>query len=157
MSNFDDDYSEDDFMEQESNTSGNPVRQRMKQLEKELREANKRLAETAEASKKLAFMEAGVPLDSPMAKYFIKGYDGDLTPEAIKEAAMEAQLIAPVQETVAEDDKKAWRETNRIAAGADSVPAPPTWQKRIADAASEAEIMSIFAEAQAQGIDLSEI
>lgn len=156
MSNFDDDYSEDEFMEQESNTSGNPVRQRMKQLEKELREANKRLAETAEASKKLAFMEAGVPLDSPMAKYFIKGYDGELTPEAIREAAQEAQLITP-QPQVMDTDKQAWRETNKIAAGAESNPGPKGWIDRINEANSEQEMMSIFAEAQAQGIDLSDI
>lgn len=155
MSNFDD-YSEDDFTEQESSNGSNPVRQRMKQLEKELREANKRLAETAEASKKLAFMEAGVPLDSPMAKYFIKGYDGDLNPEAIREAALEAQLIAPPQK-VDDTDKQAWRETNRIAAGAEVSPAPPGWIQRINAANSESELMSIFAEAQAQGIDLGEL
>ena len=154
MSNFDDDYSEDEFTEQETRT--NPVRARMKQLEKELQEANKRLAETAETSKKLAFIEAGVPLDSPMAKYFIKGYDGELTPEAIREAAQEAQLIAP-QQQVADTDKQAWRETNRIAAGAESNPGPKGWIDRINEANSEQEMMSIFAEAQAQGIDLSEI
>lgn len=155
MSNFDD-YSEDDFTEQESNNSSNPVRQRMKQLEKELREANKQLAATAEASKKLAFLEAGVPLDSPMAKYFIKGYDGDLNPEAIREAALEAQLIAPPQQ-VDDTDKQAWRETNRIAAGSEVSPAPPGWIERINAANSESELMSIFAEAQAQGIDLGEM
>lgn len=155
MSNFDD-YSEDDFTEQESSNGGNPVRQRMKQLEKELREANKRLAETAEASKKLAFLEAGVPLDSPMAKYFIKGYDGDLNPEAIREAALEAQLIAPPKQ-VDDTDKQAWRETNRIAAGSEVSPPPPGWIDRINAANSESELMSIFAEAQAQGIDLGEM
>lgn len=155
MSNFDD-YSEDDFTEQESSNGSNPVRQRMKQLEKELREANKRLAETAEASKKLAFLEAGVPLDSPMAKYFIKGYDGDLNPEAIREAALEAQLIAPPQQ-VDDTDKQAWRETNKIAAGSEVSPAPPGWIQRINAANSESELMSIFAEAQAQGIDLGEL
>lgn len=155
MSNFDD-YSEDDFTEQESNNGGNPVRQRMKQLEKELREAQKQLAATADASKKLAFIEAGVPLESPMAKYFIKGYDGDLNPEAIREAAVEAQLIAPPQQ-VDDTDKQAWRETNKIAAGSEVSPAPPGWIDRINGANSESELMSIFAEAQAQGIDLGEI
>jgi hypothetical protein len=155
MSNFDD-YSEDDFTEQESSNGGNPVRARMKQLEKDLREAQKQLAATAEAQKKLAFVEAGIPLDSPMSKYFIKGYDGELTPEAIREAAQEAQLIAPVQQ-VADTDKQAWRETNKIAAGSEVSPAPPGWIQRIEAANSEQEIMSIFAEAQAQGIDLGDL
>ena len=155
MSNFDD-YSEEDFTEQESSNGGNPVRARMKQLEKDLREAQKQLASSAEASKKLAFVEAGIPLDSPMSKYFIKGYDGELTPEAIREAAQEAQLIAPVQQ-VADTDKQAWRETNKIAAGSEVSPAPPGWTQRIEAANSEQEIMSIFAEAQAQGIDLGDL
>lgn len=155
MSNFDD-YSEEDFTEQESSNSGNPVRARMKQLEKDLREAQKQLAASAEVQKKLAFVEAGIPLDSPMSKYFIKGYDGELTPEAIREAAQEAQLIAPVQQ-VADTDKQAWRETNKIAAGSEVSPAPPGWIQRIEAANSEQEIMSIFAEAQAQGIDLGDL
>jgi hypothetical protein len=155
MSNFDD-YSEEDFTEQESSNGGNPVRQRMKQLEKDLREAQKQLAASAEVQKKLAFVEAGIPLDSPMSKYFIKGYDGELTPEAIREAAQEAQLIAPTQQ-VADTDKQAWRETNKIAAGSEVSPAPPGWIQRIEAANSEQEIMSIFAEAQAQGIDLGDL
>jgi hypothetical protein len=155
MSNFDD-YSEEDFTEQESSNGGNPVRQRMKQLEKDLREAQKQLAASAEVQKKLAFVEAGIPLDSPMSKYFIKGYDGELTPEAIREAAQEAQLIAPIQQ-VADTDKQAWRETNKIAAGSEVSPAPPGWIQRIEAANSEQEIMSIFAEAQAQGIDLGDL
>lgn len=156
MSDFNDDYSEDDFTEQESNSGSNPVRQRMKQLEKELREAKKQLADTADVQKKLAFVEAGIPLDSPMAKYFIKGYDGELSAEAIRQAAEEAQLIAPTPQ-VADTDKQAWRETNRIAAGSEVSPAPPGWIDRINAANSEQELMGIFAEAQAQGIDLGNI
>jgi hypothetical protein len=156
MSDFNDDYSDDDFTEQDSTSGSNPVRQRMKQLEKELREAKKQLADTADVQKKLAFVEAGIPLDSPMAKYFIKGYDGELSAEAIRQAAEEAQLIAPTPQ-VADTDKQAWRETNRIAAGSEVSPAPPGWIDRINAANSEQEIMGIFAEAQAQGIDLSNI
>lgn len=156
MSDFNDDYSDDDFTEQDSTSGSNPVRQRMKQLEKELREAKKQLADTADVQKKLAFVEAGIPLDSPMAKYFIKGYDGELSAEAIRQAAEEAQLIAPTPQ-VADTDKQAWRETNRIAAGSEVSPAPPGWIDRINAANSEQEIMGIFAEAQAQGIDLGNL
>jgi hypothetical protein len=156
MSDFNDDYSDDDFTEQDSTSGSNPVRQRMKQLEKELREAKKQLADTADVQKKLAFVEAGIPLDSPMAKYFIKGYDGELSAEAIRQAAEEAQLIAPTPQ-VADTDKQAWRETNRIAAGSEVSPAPPGWIQRINAANSEQELMGIFAEAQAQGIDLGDL
>lgn len=154
MSEFDD-YTED-YDDQPEPSTQNPVRARMKQLEKDLREANRRLAESAELQKKVAFMEAGIPLESPMAKYFIKGYDGELTAEAIRSAAEEAQLIAPTP-AVDDADRNAWRETNRIAAGGQVAPEPAGWAKRISDANSEAEIIAIFQEAQAQGIDLSEM
>jgi hypothetical protein len=156
MSDFNDDYSEDDFTEQESNSGSNPVRQRMKQLEKENREKDKLLAQLQAQAKELSFVKAGVDVSDPKFKYFIKGYDGELTPEAIREAAEEAQLIAPTPQ-VADTDKQAWRETNRIAAGSEVSPAPPGWIDRINAANSEQELMGIFAEAQAQGIDLGNI
>jgi hypothetical protein len=145
-----DDFSDDDQTEFQSN----PVRQRMKQLEKENRETKKLLAELQNQAKELAFVKAGLDMNSPMAKYFIKGYDGELSPEAIREAAMEAQLITP-EPAVNEDDRNAWRETNRIASGSEVSPEPKGWAERINQAESESELMSIFAEAQAQGIDLS--
>lgn len=154
MSEFDD-YTED-YDDQPETSTQNPVRARMKQLEKQLKDAERRLAESADLQKKVAFMEAGIPFDSPMAKYFVKGYDGELTVEAIRLAAEEAQLIAPAQQVI-EADKNGWRETNRIAAGGQVAPEPAGWAKRISDANSEAEIIAIFAEAQAQGIDLSEL
>jgi hypothetical protein len=67
---------------------------------------------------------------------------------------MEAQLITP-EPAVNEDDRNAWRETNRIASGSEVNPEPKGWAERINQAESESELMSIFAEAQAQGIDLS--
>jgi hypothetical protein len=145
-----DDFSDDDQMESQSN----PVRQRMKQLEKENRETKKLLAELQNQAKELAFVKAGLDMNSPMAKYFVKGYDGELSPEAIREAAMEAQLITPTP-AVNEDDRNAWRETNRIASGSEVSPEPKGWAERINQAESEAELMSIFAEAQAQGINLN--
>jgi hypothetical protein len=145
-----DDFSDDDQTEFQSN----PVRQRMKQLEKENRETKKLLAELQNQAKELAFVKAGLDMNSPMAKYFVKGYDGELSPEAIREAAMEAQLITPTP-AVNEDDRNAWRETNRIASGSEVSPEPKGWAERINQAESEAELMSIFAEAQAQGINLN--
>jgi hypothetical protein len=150
MSNFEDFDSEyDDDQPQESN----PVRARMKQLEKETRELRKQVAEAQAAQKELAFVKAGLDLASPMAKYFVKGYDGELSPEAIRLAAEEAQLITP-QPKVDAADKQAWQESNKIAAGSVTAPPEPSWVKRIQDANSESELMAIFAEAQAQGIDL---
>jgi len=87
-------------------------------------------------------------------KYFVKGYDGELSPEAIRLAAEEAQLITPTP-TPADTDRQAWQTSNKIAAGAETVAAESSWVKRINDANSEEELMAVFAEAHAQGINLS--
>ena len=55
-----------------------------KQLEKEL----------ADIKRELAFAKAGLPMNDPRMNYFVKGYDGDMTAEAIREAAMEAGFLA---------------------------------------------------------------
>lgn len=154
MSNFDEDFIEDDYEQQASDT--NPVRARMKQLEKAVREKDALLAKYAETEKKMSFMEAGVNTSDPKFKYFIKAYDGEMDPDAIKQALVEAQLITP-QSSPNDVDKAAWQQTNRIAAGAETTSEGPSWLKRINDATSESEITAIFAEAQAQGIDLGEI
>jgi len=151
MSNFEDDFNEDDYDQPASET--NPVRARMKQLEKEAKELRKQVAEFAVTQRELAFAKAGIDPASPQAKYFVKGYDGDLTPEAIRAAAEEAQLITP-QPVQVDPDKAAWQQSNRIAAGAETASEGPSWIKRINDAQSADEMSAIFAEAQAQGVDL---
>ena len=152
MSNLEEDFYEDEDQPQESN----PVRARMKQLEKEARDLRKQVAEAQAAQKELAFVKAGIDLASPMAKYFVKGYDGELSPEAIRMAAEEAQLITP-QPRADTREMDAWQQSARVAAGADTAPPPPSWAKRISDANSETEIIAIFQEAQAQGIDLTNL
>ncbi len=152
MSNIEEDFYEDDDQTVETN----PARAHMRKLEKENREIKKMLAEAQEARKEIAFIKAGLDMNHPMAKYFMKGYDGEISPEAISTALAEAQLITPQQQEL-ETDKRAWQTSNKVAAGAESAPEGPSWIKRIQDAESESELTAIFAEAQAQGIDLSEI
>ena len=140
-------YYEDDFDEE---TEGkNPLRQALKQKEKELAEAKKAAAEAAEAKRELAFIKAGVPMDNPMSRYFVKAYDGDLDPDAIKQAALEAQLISPPDQ-IPQDEAQAWSRTNQVAAGAGTSHAPVDWNQRISQARTEAEVMAILAEAQQQ-------
>ena len=152
MSEFEDDFYDDDD-DQSNEPPQNPVRARMKQLEKEAKELRRQVAEFSQASREMNFMKAGIATDDPKFKYFLKGYDGDLSPEAIRQAAEEAQLITP-QSNPMDSDKQAWQQSNRIAAGSETAPPGPSWAKRIQDAQSEEEVYAIFAEARAQGIEL---
>lgn len=48
------------------------------------------------ARRELAFMRAGIdPERDPKLAFFVKGYEGDLTPEAIRKAAVEVGFLAP--------------------------------------------------------------
>lgn len=151
MSNIAEDFYEDDDQQEPRK---DPVRARLKQLEKQNAELLRQVEQANETQKKLTFMEAGIDVSNPKFKYFVKGYDGEFSPDAIRQAAEEAQLITPAPNP-AQEDRGAWQQSNRIAAGSESAPEGPSWVKRIRDAQSESELMAVFAEAQAQGIDLS--
>ena len=60
---------------------------RAKQLERELNDLKR----------KVAFAEAGISTDDPKMRYFIKGYEGEMTAEAIRQAALEAGFIQTEQ------------------------------------------------------------
>jgi hypothetical protein len=71
------------------------------ELRRKLRESEKSAHGNAEAAaraeaaeRELAFLKAGVDPAKPAATWFIKGYDGDLSTDAIKKAAGDAGLLA---------------------------------------------------------------
>ena len=79
---------------QESEEEGiRGIRQAKKAAEARADAAEAELAEAREATKELAFLKAGLPEDSKTANYFRQTYTGDLTAEAIKQAAMDAGVI----------------------------------------------------------------
>jgi hypothetical protein len=79
--------------------------------------------ELAAAKRELAFVKAGVPLDDPKMAYFVKGYDGELDPQAIKDAAVEAGFMAaPAQPVDPAVEQARFGQAAVVAAGADSRP-----------------------------------
>jgi hypothetical protein len=146
MSEFDNYDSEDQIEESETR---NPVRARMKQLEKETAELRKQVAEAEAAKRELAFVKAGIDPLQPMTKYFVKAYDGDLNPEAIRQAAVEAQLISPPQNQPSADEMQAWQRTNKVAAGSQTSQPPVDWARRLNEATTPREVEQILSEARA--------
>lgn len=127
----------------------NPVRARMRELENEVKTAREQLASAQAAQRELAFFKAGVDLNTPMAKYFVKGYEGELTPDAIRTAAEEAQLIQPKvapQETQAE--QKAWDRLTKASQAGQTSDAPVDWVQRINGAKSVEEVQMLLAQAR---------
>lgn len=71
-----------------------------KNLRAKARKADQYERELASLKREVAFTKAGVPMDDPKMSYFVKGYEGDLEPEAIRQAAIDAGFMAPPQQTV---------------------------------------------------------
>lgn len=141
-SNLDEGYDEHE-------TGRNPLRDRMKQLESENAELKARADEAAAAARELAFVKAGVDPNLPVAKYFMKGYDGELNADAIREAAIEAQIIRDTKADSIKQEANTWNRTNEIAAGSNSEP-PVDILQRISQAKSPEEIDMLLAEARSQ-------
>lgn len=73
-------------------------RRQLNSLEKKAKDFETR---ATKAERKLAFAEAGIPLSDAKTKYFVNGYDGELKPDEIKKAALEAGFLTeekPVEE-----------------------------------------------------------
>jgi hypothetical protein len=150
-----DDY--DDFEHDQPNDSQavREMRARIKEQNRQAKEQASRLAqleadraEAAQAKRELAFLKAGVNPDDPAAKWFAKGYDGELTTEAIKAAATEARLIS----ASAADQQHAQQTAAQLAqhdsiadAGRNAVPsqADLEYEQALARATTPAEIVAI--------------
>jgi hypothetical protein len=146
MSEYEDfqDFEDDDQPENESKQ--NPARAHMRKLEKENKELRKEREELLALKREQAFIKAGVDTSTPLGKIFVKGYDGEVTPEAIQQAAIEAQLITPPSNEV--DDAEAWSRIDKVAKGAGTANPPIDWNRRIEEATSQAEVEKILAEAR---------
>ena len=126
-----------------------PVRARMRLLEKEAAELKKQLAEAEAVKREMAFIKAGVPMDNPVAKYFVKGYDGEVSPEAIRQAAEEANLIAKAAENAqAKSEADAWNRITRAQRAGETSEPIVDWASKINQARNEQEVMQILAQAR---------
>ena len=56
-------------------------------------------AELQAAKRELAFIKAGIPVEDPRMGYFMRGYDGEITAEAIRQAAIDAGFVQVQQKS----------------------------------------------------------
>lgn len=87
-------YDDDFDMDDEDNGSD------IRNLRKAAKAAKRLQSELQQVKRELAFAKAGLPLDDPKMNYFVKGYDGEMDAEAIREAALAAGFIAQPQAEV---------------------------------------------------------
>jgi hypothetical protein len=126
-----------------------PVRARMRELEQQVKAFEAKAIEAEAAQRELAFVKAGVDPDSAAAKYFVKGYDGELTPEAIRAAAEEASLI-PSQKKEVAAEQQAWNRVAQASRAGETSDAPVDYVQRFNNAKSAEEVMALMAQARAE-------
>ena len=104
-----------------------------RQLDKANRKAKEQAAELATLKRESAFRAAGIDPNDPKARYFVKGYEGELDAEAIKAEAAEAGIISPEAPTTPEAEMKAHEQAAQITAGADAPASLDQNQQYLAD------------------------
>lgn len=152
-----DDYAGDDENEngpedeqpEEPQPDRNPLRSVNRRLEKELKTLRAEAAANKGAARELAFMKAGLDLEAPGAKSFVKGYDGALDKEAILAAAAEDNLTVPSAEDVISPEEKAAH--GRLAGAPQGTPpSVPDFDSLIAEAKAAGQMQRAIALKQEQ-------
>lgn len=123
-----------------------PVRAHLKKMEQENKLLRQQAAEFESLKRKMAFAEAGIDVNAPVAKYFIKGYEGEITPEAIRAAAEEAQILTPAQKEVADDsEKRAWERLQRAGNASESANQDLDFMTEMSRTRNQDEVMQLLA------------
>lgn len=91
-----DNYINEDFSDDEELEQPEP-QQDIKSLRRAANQKKKLEVELESMRRELAFAKAGLPLDDPRMRYFVKGYDGEMSADAIRDAALEAGFLASQQ------------------------------------------------------------
>lgn len=108
----------DDNDEIDGDESAAPKRNWRRDLEEQAAQAKQATADAAAAQRELAFLKAGIDLNSPGGKLLAKAYDGANTVEAIKAAAVEYGVITPEAPVVPAEELAAHDRVANASAGA---------------------------------------
>jgi len=92
VSNVDDQFDPEDYEGVQERMATLPRRE-IRRFEKDRRELARAQQERDDAVRQLVFARAGIDLDDPAAEWFLKGYDGEMTADAVRTAAVKARLI----------------------------------------------------------------
>lgn len=117
----------------------------LRNLRKAAKERNDLQAQVDAHQRELAFSRAGLDLSDPKMGYFTKGYEGELTADAIRATAQEHGFIQgtppPNQANLTGQQRIA-----NASSGAGETP-PPDLQDLIRQAASPEEVMTLMQQA----------
>jgi hypothetical protein len=139
--------------EDEIQTEGtrDPVRAQLRKVEQQLKAAEAKAKELETAARELAFVKAGVDVNAPIAKYFVKGYDGELSADAIRVAAQEANLIkADNSQKATQAEQQAWARVNSASQAGEKFEPVTDWSAKMSQAKNQAELDQLMAQYNAE-------
>lgn len=117
-----------------------------------IRELETQAAESKALKRENAFLKALGPSDDPRLGYFQKGYDGDLNPEAIREAAKRDGFLATQAATappaVPQADLDAQARIAGASSGAGAPGAGDDYFRKLQECKSPEEVMELCARTQ---------
>lgn len=113
----------------------------LKALREKAKEADRLVKEHSEAQRELAFVKAKIDITDPKMGYFVKGYDGDMSAEAIRAEAEKVGLLAGAPQ-VPQNELNAHQRMGEAAAGAESG-APFDFQAELAKCKTNEEVMAL--------------
>jgi hypothetical protein len=80
-------------IDEDSSTTVTLSRAQIRALEKKAKERDQLADRLSKLERQQTFAEAGIDLNDPKTKYFVNGYDGEMTAEAIKAEATTAGFL----------------------------------------------------------------
>lgn len=117
---------EDGFDGAEGDEGGPRTNSEFAALRKANQAAKRAERERDDARKEVAFLRAGIDPTDVRLSYFTKGYEGDLKPDAIRQAAIDAGFIQPPppspEQVQAQQGQEAVGRVAGYAAGAQATP-----------------------------------
>ncbi len=117
----------------------------LKALRNIARNASELQAQHEAAQRQLAFAKAKIDLTDPKMGYFIKGYDGELDPQKIRDAATEAGFLQAQTQQIPPQELGGHQQVADAAAGGNNN--KTDLAEQIRNANSQEEVMAIMTQA----------
>ena len=129
-----------------SQESSDGFRSNIRNLEARAKAGDEAVAKLAELQRELSFRDAGVDPQSKQGQYFMRGYDGEMTVDAIRAEATELGLAGDSNPPAAQAPPVDYGAEQRIAMAADDAGpvSPPEWSSLVAQTNNAEELAALI-------------
>jgi len=117
-----------------------------REMESRAKAGDEAVAELAQLRRELSFRDAGIDPASKQGQYFIRGYDGEMTVDAIRAEAAELGLAGGSNSPAMQEPPVDYGAEQRIAMAADDAGpvSPPEWPSLVKQTGNQAELTALI-------------